>query len=145
MSDSHSVNDPFDTRYQDVCFYLAQRVPREWTSFAVLTAYNPHGKPVTQVENDHASERLRATLIDRNLAFVRITGSASDDTHEEPGFGLRCDQNEARALARQFEQLAYYWVCNDRLFLEATSESERIDIGSWSTKVRWRSDRSQII
>ena len=138
MSVSHAVSDPFDPRYQSICFYLADDVAHQWDSFAVLTAYNPHGKLASQVENDQASERLEATLVERGFEFVAIAGSAPDDSHAEPGFGLRCAHNEARVLAQKFQQLAYYWVCDGRLFLEATLEKKRVELGSWSRKVRYR-------
>jgi hypothetical protein len=138
VNESQTVTNPFDPRYQNVCFYLSDRLPKGWRSFAVLTAYNPQGTLATTMANGDASEELRATLIERAIEFVPIAGSAPDNEHEEPGFGLKCEEDVARHLAQQFRQLAYYWICDGHLVLKDTWEEKGIGLGSWASKVRYR-------
>ena len=65
-----------------------------------------------------------------------IIGSAPDDTHQERGFGLLCSMDEARALAVEFDQLAFYWIDAGRVSLIDTVRRVHLDLGEWACRVR---------
>lgn len=138
MSEVDVVSDPFDTRYQNTCFYLSQPVPDRWGAFAVLTANNPSGEVAGHEENCDANCRLESALIKRGVEMIPITGSSPNDEHQEPGFGVRCSLLEAEYLAIQFNQLAFYWVDNGHVFLIDAKRSHRIDLGAFLSRIRAR-------
>jgi hypothetical protein len=136
VSACEQVSDPFDLRYQTACFYLSKPVSENWSRFAILTAYNPYGTEVSLEDNVDASQRLKGVLGQRGIECMPIIGAAPSGGHEEPGFGLNCQQNEVIELARLFKQIAYYWVSDGRIFLMATSGNEGMELGAWSPRIR---------
>ena len=78
-------------------------------SFAVLTAWNPRGRTVTDEDNRRRDRELKARLCGARQTWVPVDGVSSDGRHREPGVGVALSQEDARRLACDFEQSAFYW------------------------------------
>ncbi len=136
MNKQGSVSDPFDLRYQHTCFYLTESIPEDWLQFAIITAHNPGGQSGDELANHRAHLRLQHEANYRGIQRIEITGSDPDDTHQECGFGLLCSVGVAIQLADRFNQLAFYWVDEGRLYLMDTAAGEHVDLGEWACRVR---------
>ena len=126
------MTDPFDERYQQTVFLLRSPLPNDWRHFCVLTACNPAGELKPSRVNTASTQALRRCLIGRDLSFYSVTGCSPDMTHQEMGFGIQTDINEASELAQLFNQLAFYWVQDDQLFLVESASLKKKYIGSWT-------------
>lgn len=87
--------------------------------FAVITAANPRGVRRDDDENAAAHRRLLETLRARGHAHVRCDGRSPDGSHVEIGCAVAVPQDDARALAAAFDQLAIYWFDGERVTLVA--------------------------
>ena len=135
MSHQRNVTDPFDQRYQETVFLLDVPLPNHWSHFCVITACNPEGTLSLNCENEEYTQALRRYLLQRELSFYSVLGSASDMTHQEMGFGVQLGIREAKALAQTFKQLAFYLVENDELFLVDSESLDTKSLGSWRERV----------
>jgi len=84
-------------------------------SAAFITAYNPHGKMLTDMENINAQDLLESKLIFKSIPFIR---GVSLDTNgwwpEERGIlALGLSLKDARSIASEFKQDALVWVPKD--------------------------------
>lgn len=79
------------------------------TEFAILTAYNPHGRDHSAADNEARDRALRADLDARGLTWVCADGWSPDRTHREPGVAVVVDRPTAQQIGRQYEQSAIYW------------------------------------
>ncbi|MGB0645838.1 MAG: DUF3293 domain-containing protein [Bradymonadia bacterium] len=135
MSDQRHVTDPFDERYQRTIFLLDSSMPVHWRFFCVITACNPAGQLSSSGANDESTKTLRRCLLTRELPFYHVVGSSSDMTHQEMGFGVQMGIKGAKEFAQMFQQLAFYFIEDDQLFLVDSSTLETKFIGSWSARV----------
>jgi hypothetical protein len=89
---------------------LFEKLSRQ-TAFCI-TACNPLGQELGDVENEAASEELRSLLLEHDLPFFPAFGKGPDGSWgPEPGymvFGLTCVQ--AKRLGSRFHQNAIVWV-----------------------------------
>ena len=85
--------------------------------FAVLTAFNPHGRDHSAADNEERDRRLRAELTSRGLTWVCADGWAPDRSHREPGVAVVVDQATAQQIARAYEQSAIYWYDDGVIWL----------------------------
>ena len=79
------------------------------TRFAVVTAYNPHGVPSDPEANRDRDRRLVERLDGLGMPWVRATGRSLDGQHREPGVAAPLSVDDARALAIEFRQSAFFW------------------------------------
>ena len=101
-------------------------------TFAVVTAHNPEGVVDDPSANETADLSLRQEIERAGLIHFRVTGGSLDGRHQEPGWGIVLATPElARDLSERFEQLAYFWVENSRLFLVDTQTGERFQQNAW--------------
>lgn len=77
--------------------------------FAVLTAFNPHGRDHSAADNAARDRALRAELTAAGYTWVCADGWAPDRSHREPGVALVADRARAQEIARRYEQSAIYW------------------------------------
>lgn len=77
--------------------------------FAVITACNPFGRAKDDATNRRRTRELAERLTVARLQHVPVDGRSPDGAHIEPGFGVVLPLEEARALAREFEQTAIFW------------------------------------
>ena len=78
---------------------------------ALLTAWNPEGKKVSQQENIKAMESLELALNEMKLPFLPASGSDPKGAWKEESYlilGIALDQ--AESLGRQFQQNAFVWI-----------------------------------
>lgn len=79
------------------------RLPEPW---AIVTAWNPWGRPSGEGENRRAQARLARELLPS--APLRALGASRDLMHREPSLLARLTLAEALALARRYRQLAVF-------------------------------------
>jgi hypothetical protein len=105
-------------------------------SFAVITACNPDGIPISEEENAVRTESFRIQLLEHGLHFFPVTGFDPDSPHREQGFGVVCEAATAMAFGRQWEQEAIYRVEQGEVILVSCGEPpEEIPLGSWLSRV----------
>lgn len=113
----------------------AVRLPRR---FAVVTACDPRGRKYPAAANRARDTALRRRLDEAGLTRFRVTGGSEDGTHQEPGWGVACSRDAARALAAEFAQDAFYWVSGDRIYLGSAAGGALKRAGSWKARrARW--------
>lgn len=77
--------------------------------FAVVTAANPRGQVIPQRENDIRLDRLIERITAAGLHWLPADGGSADRAHLEQGVACRIDRDQARRLAMEFEQSAFFW------------------------------------
>ena len=85
--------------------------------FAILTAFNPHGRDHDADDNARRDARLRDELTRRGIPWVCADGRSPDATHREPGVAIRTDRGTAIAIARDYGQSAIYWYDGGTVWL----------------------------
>lgn len=78
--------------------------------FGVVTACNPKGVTLPDSENAALTQKLESSLRGAGKLIFPVTGCDRNSAHEEPGFGVVCDEGEILRLGREWEQLAVFWV-----------------------------------
>lgn len=129
------MTDPLPESYRLVRFQCNEEdLPDH---FFVVTGRNPQGQTLSDKANARADEDLRQAISTMDYPAVRVTGGNFDFSHAEPGWGIECALEDARALALSFGQLAFYEVRGDLLLLHATTPSATMpeEIGSWSDRL----------
>jgi hypothetical protein len=92
------------------------------SAFAVITAFDPGGRPSRAWKNRWRQLRMRARLTARRHRFVPADGESPDRSHIERGFAIALGRADAHALARAYEQLALYWFDGTRFWLDFVRE-----------------------
>lgn len=102
-------------------------------SFGVVTACNPEGETIEASENEARTEQFRQSLIARGLSYFPVNGYDPDSPHEEPGFGVVCDEETALELGREWGQEAIFQVERGEVSLISCSNpDERYTVNRWS-------------
>ena len=105
-------------------------------AFGVVTACNPFGRLVDDVENQRRTEALRSRLSELGVTPFPVSGGNREATHLEPGFGtVGLSRDQVRELGREFEQDAVFWVEAGRVLLVPCGSGEIVDCGEWAS--RW--------
>ena len=77
-------------------------------SFVVLTAFNPRGRTMDDETNASRTRLLKERLRQRNLMWLPVDGVSPDGRHREAGVAVVLAEDDARRLAREFEQSALF-------------------------------------
>lgn len=77
--------------------------------FAVLTAFDPHGRDLSAEENAKRKHDLDERLSALGHRFVDVDACSPDGAHCECSVAVTIDQKEAIDLARDLEQVAIFW------------------------------------
>jgi hypothetical protein len=85
----------------------AQGIPK---AFAVVTPCNPRGQVTSDAANARAVQAAALALTAAGVASWPGDGLSPDASHVEPGFVVALSRAAARALARQWEQSAFWYV-----------------------------------
>ena len=85
--------------------------------FAIVTACDPHGRPLPPGENAQRTATLGTELRLAGVLLATVTGRSPDGQHAEPGFACALPRSEAVALARAWGQSALFWFDGDRFSL----------------------------
>lgn len=78
-------------------------------SFAVITPDNPHGRERDAAGNVTGRAELARTLRERGVVHIRADGTSPDGAHREQGYAVWLDIEDARRLAREHGQSAFFW------------------------------------
>ncbi len=78
-------------------------------SFAVVTSDNPRGRKRDAALNAGGREELSRALRGGGIALLRADGTSPDGAHREQGFAVWLAIEDARRLARDHGQSAYFW------------------------------------
>ncbi len=101
-------------------------------SFAVITACNPDGVPISPDENAARTEAFRSQLAECGHRIFPVTGFDPDSPHHEAGFGVVCEKSTALGFGRQWEQDAIFWVEDgDVWIVSCIDPSEEVILGNW--------------
>lgn len=102
--------------YQTILFRSGQQP--DFPYFAILTAFNPESKPLSDAENLKRNAELIKEMQQSNITFVALNGGAPDGSWFEPGFAVFLPLDKAKKLASKWGQNAIYWVEGDDVYLE---------------------------
>ncbi len=120
--------------YFDAYFAVGARA-RVPARFAVVTACDPLGRKAPRAVNRRRDAALRRALRALKITHFRVTGGSRDGAHREPGWGLIVKSPEtARALAKRFEQDAYFWISSGRIYLGSAAGGPLARAGSWNAR-----------
>lgn len=86
-------------------------------SFAVITADNPRGLPLSRAENSEALQQLAATLAASGAVHHPCDGCCPAATHRERGFVAALAKSLAIEIGACFGQSAIYWFDGSELWL----------------------------
>ena len=75
----------------------------------MVTPFNPHGRTIPRAENDARMRRQESELAALGVRHLRVDGLAPDGSHCEEGFAIEVSRDQARALAAQWGQSAFFW------------------------------------
>ncbi|MGR5502386.1 DUF3293 domain-containing protein [Vibrio sp. DNB22_10_4] len=116
---------------------IVMRFLTEWEceSYAVITAFNPRSRKLSDEENCIKNRELEQNLAD----FHHVSVNVGDPSFEwvEASFAVDISFSQACELAQKYEQNAIYWVENGVLFLVSCDEDQtKKNLGLLSQYVR---------
>lgn len=83
--------------------------------WAIITAWNPMGKPCDRASNVLRQHELERLVHERGLSSYPTVNCSPEGRWPEPGqLVLGIDRAGALSLARQFQQLAIIFACDHR-------------------------------
>ena len=93
--------------------------------FTVLTAFDPHGRDLSDAENEKRRHELNDRLRSTGYRFVEVDACSPDRSHCECSVAVVMSQKEALSLARELGQVAIFWFDGARFWiLGAVVESD---------------------
>jgi hypothetical protein len=101
-------------------------------SFTIVTACNPDGITIPAAENKKRTNAFQKQLAKLGLEHFPVTGFDANSPHEEQGFGIICDLQQAHAFGKALIQEAIFWVHRGQITLVSCGEEMEADkIGTW--------------
>jgi hypothetical protein len=85
--------------------------------FAILTAFDPRGKNLSPAENEQRRQELEQRLTCLGYRFARVDCCSPDRKHCECSVAVPMPQKEALQLARELEQIAFFWFDGERFWI----------------------------
>jgi len=85
--------------------------------FAVITAFDPHGRDLSRAENEQRKRALNRRLAVEGCCFVEVDACSPDGAHCECSVAAIMNQQQALALARELEQVAIFWFDGSRFWI----------------------------
>ncbi|HZD85209.1 MAG TPA: DUF3293 domain-containing protein [Gemmatimonadaceae bacterium] len=85
--------------------------------FAVLTAFDPHGRDLSTVENEKRRRELDRRLTVDGYRFVHVDACSPDRSHCERSVAVVMPREKAIDLAREMEQVAIFWFDGTRFWI----------------------------
>lgn len=86
-------------------------------TFAILTAHDPFGREVSPEENTARQAKLEAELAAREIHTVRVDACSTDREHCECSLAIDVEQDQAVAIAIEYEQMAIFWFDGSDMWL----------------------------
>lgn len=85
--------------------------------FAVITAFDPGGRNLSASENEERRRDLNRRLEKTGHRFVAVDACSPDRSHCECSVAVVMKRKEALALARELEQVAFFWFDGSRFWI----------------------------
>jgi len=85
--------------------------------FAVLTAFDPHGRDLSEAENEKRNRELNERLRGSGYHFIEVDACSPDRSHCECSVAVVMAQNEAIALGKELGQIAIFWFDGARFWI----------------------------
>src|SRR5690606_4067445 len=104
-------------------------------AFAIITAWNPMGRPAPLADNEAADRALHSDLRNMTGSLFRATGGSPDFTHAEPGWAAEISREEAIDIGRRFRQLAVWSIEDDNLQLVDCNSGASELVGPFRAKI----------
>jgi len=87
--------------------------------FAVITAFDPRGRNLSEPENEERKLDLDRRLGKSRYRFVKVDACSPDRSHCECSVAVVMEQKKAIDLARELEQVAIFWFDGKRFWILA--------------------------
>ena len=85
--------------------------------FAVMTAFDPRGENLTAAENEKRQNDLDRRLRSSGYKFAEVDACSPDRSHCECSVAVVMPQEKALDLARELEQVAFFWFDGNRFWI----------------------------
>jgi hypothetical protein len=85
--------------------------------FAVMTAFDPRGENLTAAENEKRQQNLERRLRSSGYKFAEVDACSPDRSHCECSVAVVMPQEKALDLARELEQVAFFWFDGNRFWI----------------------------
>jgi hypothetical protein len=92
-------------------------------SFCIVTACNPDGRTIPDKENEERTHAFQKQLAKLGLDHFPVTGYDAQSSHEEAGFGICCELEEAYAMGNEYLQEAILHVHRGKVSLVACGKT----------------------
>lgn len=134
--------DNFDL-YRQAVFLVGSGGGIDWSAdFAVITAYNPDGRPpgADEAESARLNEAAHHALGEALRSLGRtclVTGCSPDLSHREPGWAANITLLDALRIGLRCRQDAIFWVSEGRLYLVSCAPDSTPELlGLWKVRRR---------
>ena len=122
-------------KYFDTVFLDADAANGFPDSFAIITAFNPMDRILSQEENKKRNQHLLGDLKLKGHYGGTIIGSSPDFTHQEPSIIAAAPKIEGLELGMKFDQRAIFWISKDRLEIIECSTGIAHGAGSFRKRI----------
>jgi hypothetical protein len=121
--------------YLNIVFRTEKPVEVWPSMFVIISAYATTGETWTAERNNEADGHMRAELVRRGYAPLRITAYDPNALHAEPSWAVDMPVEEALELGRHFLQDAIFTVRNDGLVVAQCASRRTWDIGGFHERL----------
>lgn len=116
-----SISASLWQEYINVYFYCEKRNFKA-VSGGIISVWNCNGKIRLGIRNKCLQQQRIAMLVTGNWRFTELFGGNSDFSYREHSVWLACSHHAALRIAKQFQQAAFYYVKNGRVWLVNTNQ-----------------------
>jgi len=85
--------------------------------FAIMTAFDPEGRNLSEAENERRKQELDRRLSATGYPFVQVDCCSPDRSHCECSVAVTMPQEKALDLAREMQQVAIFWFDGKRFWI----------------------------
>ena len=85
--------------------------------FAILTAFDPHGRDLSTAENKKRRRYLDRRLTTEGYKFAHVDACSPDRSHCECSVAVVMPQGKAINVARELGQVAIFWFDGKRFWI----------------------------
>ena len=85
--------------------------------FAIMTAFDPEGRNLSEAENERRKQELDRRLSATGYPFVQVDCCSPDRRHCECSVAVTMPQEKALDLAREMQQVAIFWFDGKRFWI----------------------------
>ncbi len=119
--------------YCDPYFHFEQQI--SFSSFAIITAWNPKSELLSKKDNDRSNQYLAQEI--SHTCWCEIQVGNKDFSWMEASFAVQITADEAIKLGRKYQQNAVYFIEGEELLLlPCIEEQNKVSLGSWRKRCR---------